>query len=61
MNFPTTPPALAAHLGHGDGGKRVRKVLRELSPESAPGKGGRWEIDAALADAVGRYFGSARA
>ncbi len=60
MNFPTTPQRLAAYLGHTDGGKKVRALLRELSPEAAPGKGGRWEIDAGLTDAVLQYFGGSR-
>lgn len=51
---PLTPDDLARRVGRS--GMRVRKLLRQLYPNLAPGSGGRWELTNDQVQAVLDYY-----
>jgi hypothetical protein len=52
-----TPEDLARRVGRS--GMRVRKLLRQLYPNLAPGSGGRWELTEEQVQAVLEYYAGA--
>ncbi|TDW30353.1 hypothetical protein [Cryobacterium psychrophilum] len=61
MTAPTdtiTPPELARELGHGDGGKAIRRWLRTQSWRTEAQKGMGWHLVPEQADVVRRRFRS---